>query len=245
MNQIGLIGYPITHSKSPELFAKLLKDNHLESEWNYKLFPVKSLEEEFKLLVEYTPKLKGLNVTIPYKTKIIPFLDELDPAAKKIGAVNTILVSGNKLIGYNTDVFGIEKSLKILFEDGVIPPVLILGNGGASKAVQYVLSNLEVPFKIIGRSGTFDESYQNLNKSILSKFPFIINSTPCGMFPNLDELPPFETSLLTKSNTILDLIYNPSQTKLIELSNLLGCKSMNGQMMLEEQAKKSLEIWRR
>jgi shikimate dehydrogenase len=187
---------------------------------------------------------QGLNVTIPYKESIMKYLSEIDEVAEKIGAVNTIKITeDNELIGYNTDAYGFEKSLVKLLESHH-KQALILGTGGASKAVAYVLEKLNIEYKFVSRSPNADQlTYDSLNETILNESHLIINSTPLGTFPNIELTPDIPYNYLTKKHLLYDLIYNPEETIFLKQGRDKGAMIKNGSEMLKLQAEKSWEIW--
>ncbi len=187
-----------------------------------------------------THDLKGFNVTIPYKNEIISHLDDLDGIAHEIGAVNCVDIKNGKWVGYNTDAYGFEKSLKPLLHKNW-NKALIFGNGGAAKAIRYVLRKLGIDFLIVEREGVF--RYQNLTCQMLREHPLWIQTTPVGTFPDIDEMLPIDTSVLNANFLVYDLIYNPSQTKLLKKAEIRGAQIKNGYQMLELQAEKSYKIW--
>lgn len=235
--KLGLIGKNISYSFSKKYFEDKFKDLGL-NDFTYDLFDIPDINEIETIFK--TENLLGLNVTQPYKVAIINQLDELSEEAEKIGAVNTILIKNGKKIGYNTDAFGFEKSL-LKKKEKHHKKALILGNGGAAKAVQFVLNKHEIPFKIISRKG--DISFEDLNEKLISTHQIIINCTPVGTFPNVKEHLPFPFEFLTKNHLVLDLIYNPEETELMKKSAHFGAKTMNGKYMLEQQAEKAWQIW--
>ncbi len=187
--------------------------------------------------------LCGLNVTIPYKEKIINCLDEISDQAKEIGAVNTICFDNQRKIGYNTDIFGFSKSLEIN-EINNIDSVLILGSGGAAKTISYFCNNNNIPYNIVSRkSSNSFISYKSLNEKHFIKKVLIVNCTPVGTFPDIDRCPDLPYNLINKENVIFDLVYNPSETLLMKKGKERGCKTINGHEMLRFQAEKSLELW--
>lgn len=237
MKQLGLIGREISYSFSKNYFEN--KFNQLDiDDFKYDIFDIQNIEE-IETIFNKT-NLLGLNVTIPYKVAIIPYLDELSEAAQHIGAVNTILIKNGKKIGYNTDAFGFEKSLLSMIKKEH-HSALILGDGGAAKAVKFVLKKHLIPFKIISRKGNIN--FKNLTKEIVSEHPLIIQCTPVGTFPNTQDCLPFPFQGLSTEHLIIDLIYNPEQTRFLYHAEKKGAKTMNGKMMLYAQAEKSWEIW--
>ena len=247
MRTFGLIGYPLSHSFSQKYFTeKFAKENIKETE--YKLFPLEEISA-FKQLIENESTLKGLNVTIPYKETIISFLHELDQTAKEVGAVNTIKVTDDlKLIGYNTDIIGFRESLKPLLASHH-ERALILGTGGAAKAVNYVLTQIGVACSYVSRNRTqlpsgekvFD--YKELNRHTMEAFHLIVNTTPLGMHPNSNTCPEIPYEYLTPRHLLYDLVYNPEQTMFLKKGKEKNTITQNGLNMLYLQAEKAWEIW--
>src|SRR5690606_8464684 len=205
---------------------------------NYSIFDLNEISDVKKLFE--IPELKGLNVTIPYKEKIIPFLDELSVEAKTVGAVNCIGIVNGIKTGYNTDVFGFENSIKN-FLDNFDLKALILGDGGAAKAVKYVLKQLNISFKTVSRKGEFN--YSDLNESEIKNHRLIINCTPLGIFPNVNLKPEIPYRFLTSDHYLFDLVYKPEKTEFLKSGEFRGAKIKNGYEMLQLQAEKSWEIW--
>ncbi|WP_374360855.1 shikimate dehydrogenase [Cloacibacterium sp.] len=235
--KFGLIGKKISYSFSKKYFEqkfqKLLLNDH-----SYNIIDLENLDN-IKNIFE-TEHLKGLNVTIPYKEKIIPFIDELSDEAKEIGAINCISVENGKTKGYNTDAFGFEKTL-LLHKKEHQKTAIILGNGGAAKAVQYVLKKNQIPYITVSR--TTEINYENLSENLVKENLIIIQCTPVGTFPNIEDSVPFPFDGITKNHLIIDLIYNPEYTKFIRNCAEKGAKTANGLYMLEQQAEKAWEIW--
>lgn len=241
-NTYGLIGKTLGHSFSKKYFTKKFED--LKSDEAYLNFELESLED-FPNLLKWNNQITGFNVTIPYKEDIIPFLDELSVEAESIGAVNTIKVlESGKLIGYNTDAFGFHQSIKP-FLRGNCHRALILGTGGASKAVYHVLNGLGIDCFFISRSPKAENeySYEEVNEIMLNSMGLIVNTTPLGTFPDTDEHPDIPYSFISKKHHVYDLIYNPEKTKLLELAEEKGASIQNGYQMLIHQAEKAYEIW--
>ena len=240
----GLIGYPISHSFSKEYFSdKFLKEG-INSSY-YELFPLKKIEELPHLIKQF-PNLKGLNVTLPYKEKVIPFLSGIDKSAKGIGAVNTIKIEEGKLFGFNTDVYGFETSLIqfIKKESKLVDNALVLGTGGASKAVVYVLKKMNISYQLVSRDKEKgDLTYTDLDEKILSKNQLIINTTPLGMAPKVDDSPKLDYDKLNSNHLLFDLVYNPEKTVFLTKGKQQGCSTLNGLPMLYLQAEKAWEIW--
>jgi shikimate dehydrogenase len=243
MPNYGLIGYPLTHSFSGRYFAEKFERENL-SDCHYDLFSLKTLDEFSDLLASHKG-LRGLNVTIPYKEQIIPYLDSLSETAAHIGAVNTISIRDGKLTGDNTDAYGFEQSLTNWLQGTNLPEgALILGTGGAAKAVQFALQNLAIPYLLVSRKkGKGDCTYQDIDESLLHQYPLIINTTPLGTFPKIEEAPPFPYTFLQKENKLYDLVYNPGKTLFLKRGSDRGCETLNGLNMLILQAERSWEIW--
>ncbi|MFN8285010.1 MAG: shikimate dehydrogenase [Chitinophagales bacterium] len=241
MKQFGLIGYPLSHSFSKGYFTeKFAKENITDC--RYDIFPLEKIED-FTELCNTHNKLAGLNVTIPYKEKIIPFLDELDETAANIGAVNTIKFSDHKRIGFNSDAYGFEMSLKPLLKSHHTS-ALILGTGGASKAVEYVLKKLGIDYQYVSRNKSEKAiAYEEVNDSIIQHSALIINCSPIGMYPNIDSAPDIPYQFLTDNHLLYDLIYNPEETQFLTEGKQRGAQTKNGLEMLYLQAERSWEIW--
>lgn len=241
----GLIGQSLFHSFSKDYFSNKFLEEKVEAE--YLNFEMPELDG-FKEFITKNQFLLGLNVTIPYKEKIIQYLDELSVEATKIGAVNCIKIDKNtqKLTGFNTDAFGFSQSIKPFLESGHTK-ALILGNGGASKAVEFVLRNLGVDcfFAVREKKQQLNNTllFEELNDDIIFQIPLIVNTTPLGTFPNLNEIPPLPTRAIGKNHFVVDLIYNPLETELLKISKKQGALILNGLSMLKIQAEKSWEIW--
>ena len=235
----GLIGKNISYSFSREYFSNKFKTEKISSKYlNFDLIDVKQI---YELTKEFN--LSGLNVTIPYKESIIQYLDETDSKAKQIGAVNTIKFLNNKMIGYNTDYIGFKKSLQNLSNINIPKNALILGTGGASKAVKFALSELGIDFKTVSRiKNNADYTYQEINKYIIDK-KLIINCSPVGTFPNINDSPKIPYQYLTSENFLYDLIYNPDKTLFLKKGDEIGCFTKNGIEMLKIQAEKAWRIW--
>jgi shikimate dehydrogenase len=242
-NLYGLIGYPLTHSFSKKYFTvKFHKEDITD---RYELFPIQNIEDIIKL-VQDLPNLRGLNVTIPYKESVIPFLDKLDDSAKIVGAVNVIKIEDHTLIGYNSDFYGFEKSLlNWLPENTNNIDAMVLGTGGASKAVIAVLNSHNIKYTLVSRTKSVNTfTYQDLTSlSLVDNSKLIINTTPLGMNPDIDNSPDIVYNQISKSHFIYDLIYNPEETKFLKKCASQGAKTKNGLEMLELQAEKSWEIW--
>lgn len=236
----GIIGYPLTHSFSPSFFKKKLEEENIDAV--YKAFEIEDIADFPKLLQEHE-NLCGLSVTIPHKKTILSFLDEVDDAATAIGAVNCIAFNNGKLKGHNTDIVGFRDSLKPLLEPHHLR-ALILGTGGSSLAVQYVLKELHIPFQLVSRKkekGLI--GYEDLNENIIETHPLIINTTPLGMYPKTGVCAPIPYEQLTPQHLLFDLVYNPLETQFLHKGKTQGATIKNGLEMLHLQAEKSWEIW--
>lgn len=250
MKKLGLIGYPLSHSFSKKYFSKKFKEEGIEG-FEYELYPIASIEE-FPQLLERHPDLVGLNVTIPYKEQVIPYLDAIHVEARDIGAVNTIKISDGKLTGFNSDVYGFEESLKKLLtnsekgDENKLPVSqgLVLGTGGAAKAVLYILQKLNIHPLVISRTkGKGDLTYQDIDKKLIENSKLIINTTPLGMSPKTETFPQIPYEYLTSKHFLYDLVYNPEKTLFLKKGADKNAKTINGQKMLVLQAEKSWEIW--
>jgi shikimate dehydrogenase len=241
MKRYGLIGHPLKHSQSRFYFNE--KFEHEGLDCRYQHFDLKSIEEIHEVMETY-PDLCGFNVTIPYKEAIIPLLDEIDPTAKEIGAVNVVTIQNGRLKGYNTDVYGFSQLLERALKGKEVEHALVLGTGGASKAVRYVLKQKNIPFSTVSRSPEKgDYTYETLTDEILRQNHIIINTTPLGMAPKFDDFPDLHYQALSNKHILIDLIYNPKETAFMELGRTWGAKVYNGWQMFEEQAKKTWEIF--
>ena len=235
--KLGLIGKNISYSFSKNYFENKFKKLFLKNH-TYEVFDLNDIADVEQIF--NNQNLTGLNVTIPFKEKIIPYLDELSDEAEKIGAVNTILIKDNIKKGFNTDAFGFEKTL-LLHKKDIHQSALILGNGGAAKAVKYVLEKHDIPYQIVSRTG--DLNFEELTEEMVADNLLIIQCTPVGTFPNVEDRLDFPFSGLTSKHLIIDLIYNPEYTSFIKMAAQNGAKTVNGFYMLEQQAEKAWEIW--
>ncbi len=237
----GLIGYPLLHTFSPRYFGEKFLREGIDAA--YEAFPLKDISA-FPALIAGHQELCGLNVTIPYKTSVLPFLDDLDKDAKAIGAVNCIAINKGKLIGYNTDWTGFRDSLQPLLKPQH-KRALILGNGGAAKAVAYALRQMGIDYKVVSRgnsSGPFLD-YKSITPSLLQDYDFLINTTPLGTAPNEGRAPELPYDVLTTRHLLYDLVYNPAETLFLRLGRKHGAAVKNGLEMLHLQAEASWKIW--
>lgn len=241
MKTYGLLGKSLSHSFSKKYFTQKFIDLGL-SDHEYVNIEIGSIEELSGRLKKQP--LLGFNVTIPYKETIIPFLDEVDEVAKQIGAVNTVVVKDGRLVGYNTDAFGFHQSIKPFFKPQH-ERAFVLGTGGASKAVEYVLKQYGVDVFFASRKGTNGSvlNWNDINENVVKHHLLIVNTTPLGMFPDVDSKPDIPYSALTDQHLLVDLVYNPEETLFLKLGKEKGARILNGLTMLQQQAEKSWEMW--
>lgn len=244
MHKLGLLGKNISYSFSRGYFKSKFEREGINNV-TYENFDIEDISI-FPSIIQNTEGLKGLNVTIPYKQAVMPFLDKIDEKAKAIGAVNTIKVKKNgKLVGYNTDCYGFKKSLKPYLK-AHHKTALILGTGGASKAVAYVLKELGIAYEYVSRTASPNVrfTYDDLNESIIDEFEIIINCSPLGTFPNVENCPNIPYGGISEKHILYDLIYNPLETKFLKIGKEHNATTINGLKMLELQAEKSWSIWK-
>ena len=239
MRKFGLVGRSLGHSFSKPFFEKLFIAQSIDA--SYENIEIQTIDECISI---FERQFSGLNVTIPYKEQIIPFLDELTNEAEKIGAVNTIQFKHGKRIGHNTDAYGFHNSIKP-FLTNQHERALIFGTGGASKAVEFVLKSLGVDVIFISRTpkgeNCFD--YNEINERMISACKLLVNCTPVGTFPSVNEAITLPYDALTKDHLVVDLVYNPAKTKFLEKAEYNGAMILNGESMLRHQALKAWEIW--
>lgn len=245
MKCLALIGYPLSHSFSKGYFTEKFQQLGIADQWQYDNFSIETIEKLLDILRGYS-NLVGLNVTIPYKEAVLPFLHEIDPQAAAIGAVNCIKITNGKLKGYNTDAIGFEKSLLGLI--GERPTydfkALILGTGGAAKAVGFSLKKLGIPYVFVSRKAKEDVlSYENLDAELLKTHRLIINTTPLGMSPHTEGCPPIPYQLIDNQFFMYDLIYNPKETTFLRRGREQGAAIKAGLDMLYLQAEAGWAIW--
>lgn len=241
MRRFGLIGFPLTHSFSKKFFSeKFQRENIRDCEYeNYPIGNIHQLQNLFK----HVQNLVGINVTIPYKKEVIPFLTHVTPLVQEIGACNCIYLKEGERIGYNTDVPGFKHSLEPYLKPHH-QRALVLGTGGASAAVIYVLAQLNIPYVVVSRkAGNNSVAYEQLTEDIIDTHHLIINTTPLGTFPNITECPPIPFSGITDKHHLYDLVYNPAETLFIQKGRSQGATIQNGMDMLIEQALESWRIW--
>ena len=241
MKIYGLVGKSLGHSFSKRFFTEKFASEGIDA--RYENFEIPEISD-FTGLIKSNSALNGLNVTIPYKEAIIPYLDELDEVARNIGAVNTIRFEGERLIGHNTDAHGFHASIKPFLRN-IHERALILGTGGAAKAVAYVLQGLGIDVCYLSRTPneTTTFAYEEANENMFKAFKLIVNCTPIGTFPNVEAYPPIPTSFFTPDHLLVDLIYNPEETQLMKLAKANGAETINGYAMLKHQALKAWDIW--
>jgi shikimate dehydrogenase len=242
--KFGLIGLTVSHSFSKVYFdEKFFRDGLRD--YRYDLYPLDTVDG-LKKLLEENPELVGLNVTIPYKEQVLKFLTDIDADAKRIGAVNVIRIRDGKLKGYNTDSDAFLETIKKWFPNEKGSKALILGTGGSSKAVQEALKKIDIAFETVSREdGKATYTYESLEKNpkALSSANLIINTTPLGMSPNNNAMPPINYDLLGAEHYVYDLIYNPARTQFLQKAEMKGTKIKNGLEMLHVQAEKAWAIW--
>ena len=243
MRKFGLIGYPLGHSFSKKYFSEKFVREGIQG-CQFELYPIESISE-FPQLLDSESSLEGLSVTIPYKEQVIPFLDALDPACAQIGAVNCIRIRDGIKTGFNTDYLGFKHSLQSWLGTE-IPNALVLGTGGASKAVQQALRDLEIPYRIVSRTQREGQlTYADLKEQPewLASHPLIINTSPLGTYPQVEDMPDIPLEQLYATHRVYDLVYNPPITRLMQECISQGGTAKNGQDMLELQAEAAWSIW--
>ena len=245
MKKFGIIGYPLGHSFSPGYFNEKFENEGIDAHYDKYELPVIT---DLQAVIDYTPDLCGFNVTIPYKEKVMSYLDSVSPEARAIGAVNVVKISrkdGNKpyLEGYNSDVIGFTRSIQPLL-DNHHKKALILGTGGASKAVNYGLHQFGIETVLVSRSQK-DKTiqYRQITPEMLAEYTVIVNCTPCGMAPHFNECPDIPYEALSKQHLLYDLIYNPDETLFLKKGKAQGALTKNGLEMLLLQAEAGWEIW--
>jgi shikimate dehydrogenase len=244
MKKLGLIGYPLSHSFSADYFTEKFKKENL-SQYQYANYPLESIENLPKLL-EKNPQIMGLNITIPYKEQVIPYLSDMDDKAKTIGAVNVIKIVDSKLYGYNSDYDGFKKSLLAFIPNiNTVKEALILGTGGASKAIAKVLQDLNIKYQFVSRNIDMGLSYADFGAEpkLIKNYPLIINCTPLGTYPEVEHKPNIPYQELTTSHYLFDLVYNPAITSFMKAGMEQGAHTLNGYNMLVEQAEVAWDIW--
>lgn len=241
MRQFGLIGYPLSHSFSKKYFTQKFAEEGIHN-CSYELYPIASINE-FSALLRDVKGLEGINVTIPYKEAVLPFLHEQSAAVKEIGACNCIKIIDGQLVGYNTDVTGFQQSIEPLLE-AHHQHALILGTGGAAKGVAWVLTQLGISFQYVSRNKSNGSlSYDDLTEYLMQRVQLVINTTPLGMQPNVLDKPSLPYHCINNQFLCYDLIYNPEKTAFLQLAEEHGAVIKNGADMLLIQAEESWKIW--
>jgi len=246
MRLFGLIGFPLSHSFSAIYFEKKFAREHI-SDTHFRLFPIEEISKVLSLIHHQTD-LQGFSVTIPYKTAILPFINFLDTEAEAVGAVNCVKIVRNisevELTGYNTDVYGFRETLIPLLRP-FHRKALVLGTGGAAKAVCFVLEQLGISFRLVSRIAKMNNAltYSEINEEIIHDNLLIINTTPLGMYPEINQCPEIPYQFLGNKHLLFDLTYNPSETLFLKKGRKAGASIINGLQMLEFQAEKAWEIW--
>lgn len=245
MKTFGLIGYPLAQSFSYKYFTSKFKNENIDARFlNFEIPTI----EEFPSLIDHHPYIAGLSVTIPYKEKVIQYLNELDVTAEKVGAVNSIKITWKDkkpyFKGYNTDLIGFKNSILPFIKDHH-RKALVLGTGGAAKAVAHALEMLGLEYKYVSRKEDTDNliNYSSLTPDILDEYKVIVNSTPVGMYPNIDECPDIDYNCIGNNHLLFDLTYNPENTKFMQMGAKNGAATINGLEMLHLQAEASWAIW--
>lgn len=241
MKLFGLIGHPLSHSFSRKYFTEKFEKEGITAH-EYLLFPIPQVDELKKLLLDH-PGLKGLNVTIPYKEQVIPFLDELSPVVEQVGACNCIKIEDGRLIGFNTDVIGFKQTLAPHLKPHH-NKALVLGTGGAAKAVCYVLQELKIDYTMVSRKLSENTiAYEMIDEKVIEEHTLIINTTPLGMHPQVEAAPQLPYECLSLAHYLYDLVYNPAPTLFLKKGMEMGATTENGSNMLVIQAEESWKIW--
>jgi shikimate dehydrogenase len=241
MKRYGLIGYPLTHSLSQQYFTQKFSDQGVE-DCVYQRFSIPSIDDLHEILITH-PDLCGFNITIPYKKEVLAFLTERSKAVEEVGACNCVKILEGQLIGYNTDVIGFENSL-VPFLKPTHNKALVLGTGGAALAIVYVLQKLGIDLSYVSRTATSEHfTYSDLDATVMASHTLIINTTPLGMFPNIEACPAIPYDLLTPEHHLFDLTYNPAVSTFLTKGMQMGATIQNGQQMFVEQAEQSWRIW--
>lgn len=242
MRRFGLIGYPLSHSFSQKFFTDKFREEGI-ADCIYENFPLENIDA-LRPVLDHQAGLAGLNVTIPYKEKVIPYLHHQNDVVKEIGACNCIKIVNGELYGYNTDVLGFEQSLRPLLETHH-NKALVLGTGGAAKAIHFVLNKLGIHFLEVSRQPFSGRqiSYEQVTPEVLENHTLLINTTPLGMYPKVEECPPLPYTSLTPRHYLFDLVYNPAKTLFLQQGEAQGAVIKNGSDMLVIQAEESWKIW--
>ncbi|MFR9523122.1 MAG: shikimate dehydrogenase [Rikenellaceae bacterium] len=242
MRKFGLIGKTLKHSFSASYFAEKFQRENI-ADCSYSLFELEKIEDVL-LLLEREKELCGFNITIPYKQQIFPFLDSISIEAERIGAVNCVKIENGKLVGYNTDIVGLRHSMAKLLGGNFVDKALVLGTGGASSAVQYMLGEMGIEFELVSRDPMKSSlTYDTISPEEISRAKLIINTTPLGTFPNVESAPQLPYAYVSPSHYLFDLVYNPPLTQFLSYGEQRGATILNGQTMLLAQAEESWRIW--
>lgn len=247
MREFGLIGYPLAHAYSQIYFEEKFQKESI-NDAKYNLYPITEISKMVNIITT-NQNLVGLNVTTPYKELVLPYLDELDESVLKIGTVNTIKIyrigeDKFKLKGYNTDIFGLQKTLETVDISRKVK-ALILGSGGSGKTVKFVLEELNIKSTTVSRNpkNLSELSYNNITESVLKHHNLIINASPVGMYPKVENFPNIPYEYISENHICFDLVYNPDKTLFLQKAEAKGAKIINGLTMLFEQALRAWEIW--
>ncbi|MCP9757587.1 shikimate dehydrogenase [Lacihabitans sp. CCS-44] len=243
MKKFGLLGFPLSHSFSKKYFTEKFVKLGIADTHQYDLYEIEHIDE-LKEIINKTEGITGFNVTIPHKLNVLPHLSDIEPNAQRIGAVNVLKVQENKTLkGYNSDYYGFSKSLAEFLGDTRKLKALVLGNGGAAKAVCVSLEDMGIPYQLVSRRASDDTiNYRKANE-LLAEYKLIVNCTPLGTYPNVSTFPDLDYENIGSGHFCFDLVYNPSETKFLQKSKENGAKTINGYDMLVYQAEKSWEIW--
>jgi shikimate dehydrogenase len=238
----GLIGYPLTHSFSEKYFGQKFADENI-TDCTYKLYEMPDITA-LPALLQQVPNLRGLNVTVPHKQNVIRYLDAIEPEARKIGAVNVIKIQQGQAVGYNSDYQGFMQSVQNFYPVNAQSQALVLGNGGAAKAVIAALNHLQIPCKLVSRNPQAGQlSYPDLTETVLATYSLLINTTPLGTYPQVNTCPDLQYQALTANHYLYDLVYNPAETLFLRKGREAGAQIKNGYEMLVLQAEISWQIW--
>ncbi len=242
MRKFGLIGKTLKHSFSADYFAKKFEAEHIDN-CSYSLFELEKIEDVLTL-IKNEPELCGFNITIPYKQQILPYLDSIDIEAERIGAVNCVTIKDGKLTGYNADIVGLRSSMAKLLDGAYVDQALVLGTGGASSAVQYMLGEMGVAFELVSRDpAKATITYDSISAEDIMRTQLIINTTPLGTYPDIESAPSLPYAYVSPSHYLFDLVYNPPLTQFLSYGEQRGAKILNGETMLIAQAEESWRIW--
>lgn len=243
MRRFGLVGQSLKHSFSKNFFAAKFEREGLV-DCSYELYPLPAISSLPHLIAKYSDWV-GLNVTIPYKSAVLQFAHDLSYLPDELRACNCLHFTRGKIVAHNTDVFGFEQSFRSLYSPGMHKKAMVLGNGGAAQAIKFVLNKIGIPFVTVGRAlkNDVDMVYAEIDVAIINSHQIIINTTPLGTFPNVNDKPALPYQFLSPQHYLYDLVYNPEETSFLKLGKEAGCRTKNGLEMLELQAEESWRIW--